>query len=79
VVDDAAPEFVPDFGQNELGIGNRLHLLDEELLKNLNEIQLRNGLRPSSSLASGDFTVANDYGTFADKISTSSQRPADKR
>jgi type III restriction enzyme len=49
--------------QNELGVGNRLTLLDEELLANLNEIQLRNGLRPSESLASGDFTVEMETGT----------------
>ena len=39
--------------QSELGIGNRLQLPDEELLENVAEIQLRNGLRPSESLASG--------------------------
>ena len=49
--------------ENELGIGNRLHLLDEEILANLNEVQLRNGLRPSPSLASGDFTVEMETGT----------------
>jgi type III restriction enzyme len=49
--------------QNELGVGNRLTLLDDELLANLNVIQLRNGLRPSMSLASGDFTVEMETGT----------------
>ena len=49
--------------ENELGIGNRLHLLDEEILANLGDIQLRNGLRPSASLASGDFTVEMETGT----------------
>ena len=49
--------------QNELGIGNCLTLLDDELLANLNDIQLRNGLRPSASLASGDFTVEMETGT----------------
>ena len=49
--------------QNELGVGNRLTLLDDELLTNLNDIQLRNGLRPSASLASGDFTVEMETGT----------------
>ncbi len=43
--------------------GNRLHLLDEEILANLADIQLRNGLRPSASLASGDFTVEMETGT----------------
>lgn len=51
------------FAQNDLGIGNRLNLLDDELLKNLNEVQLRNGLAPSTSLASGDFTVEMETGT----------------
>jgi len=41
------------FAENDLGIGNRLTLLDDELLKNANDIQLRNGLRPSTSLESG--------------------------
>jgi len=49
--------------ESELGIGNRLHLLDDEILKNMHEIQLRNGLRPSDSLASGDFTVEMETGT----------------
>ena len=32
------------FAVNDIGIGNRLTLLDDDLLKNLNDIQLRNGL-----------------------------------
>src|SRR5260370_5115011 len=47
----------------DLGIGNRLTLLDDEILANLGDIQLRNGLRPSSALASGDFTVEMETGT----------------
>jgi len=49
--------------QNVLGIGNRLTLLDDEIIKNLHEIQIRNGLRPSEHLASGDFTVEMETGT----------------
>ena len=49
--------------ENALGIGNRLTLLDDEIVSNLNEIQLRNGLPPSASLASGDFTVEMETGT----------------
>ena len=49
--------------ENDLGIGNRLTLLDDEILVNLNDVQLRNGLRPSDSLASGDFTVEMETGT----------------
>jgi type III restriction enzyme len=49
--------------ENDLGLGNRLTLLDDEILINLNDVQLRNGLRPSESLASGDFTVEMETGT----------------
>ena len=51
------------FAENDLGIGNRLTLLDDEILKNLHAIQLRNGLPPSDSLDSGDFTVEMEMGT----------------
>lgn len=51
------------FAQTELGIGNRLTLLDDNVLKNLNAIQLRNGLPPSTCLESGDFTVEMETGT----------------
>ncbi len=51
------------FAQNELGIGNRLHLLNDEILSNLKSIQLNNGLPPSSALDSGDFTVEMETGT----------------
>lgn len=51
------------FAQNDLGIGNRLTLLDDELLANLQAVQLRNGIAPSESLASGDFTVEMETGT----------------
>jgi type III restriction enzyme len=49
--------------ESDLGIGNRLNLLDDELTDNLLDIQLRNGLRPSGKLASGDFTVEMETGT----------------
>ena len=51
------------FAQNDLGVGNRLTLLDDEILANLNDIQLGNGLPPSESLDSGDFTVEMETGT----------------
>ncbi|KIE42476.1 type III restriction-modification system endonuclease [Geobacter anodireducens] len=51
------------FAQSDLGIGNKLQLLDDEILENLRDIQLRNGLRPSESLSSGDFTVEMETGT----------------
>ncbi|MCE5360556.1 MAG: DEAD/DEAH box helicase family protein [Acidithiobacillus sp.] len=53
---------LPGF-ENDLGIGNHLTLLDAEILKNLNEIQIRNGLPPSDTLASGDFTIEMETGT----------------
>lgn len=49
--------------ESELGIGNRLTLLDDEIIGNLKDIQLRNGLPPSTSLTSGDFTVEMETGT----------------
>lgn len=49
--------------ENQLGVGNRLLLLDEEIEKNLGKVQLANGLRPSERLTSGDFTVEMETGT----------------
>ncbi|TVO69724.1 type III restriction-modification system endonuclease [Sedimenticola selenatireducens] len=49
--------------ESDLGVGNRLTLLDDELHKNLADIQLRGGLPPSGSLTSGDFTVEMETGT----------------
>ena len=49
--------------ESELGIGNRLMLLDDEIIGNLKDIQLRNGLAPSTALTSGDFTVEMETGT----------------
>jgi type III restriction enzyme len=61
--DPTDPQMRMGFAENDLGIGNRLTLLDDELLKNLNDIQLHNGLPPSTTLASGDFTVEMETGT----------------
>src|SRR3546814_18223366 len=36
---------------------------DLEIIANLKDIQLRNGLAPSSALTSGDFTVEMETGT----------------
>src|ERR1700730_3190909 len=57
------PQLRMGFAENDLGLGNRLTLLDDELLKNLNAVQIRNGLRPTETLASGDFTVEMETGT----------------
>ena len=49
--------------ESELGIGNRLTLLDDEIFANLKDIQLHNGLPPSGALSSGDFSVEMETGT----------------
>lgn len=59
---DANGEYLPGL-ESDLGIGNRLMLLDDEILKNLNDIQLRNGLAPSEQLGSTDFTIEMETGT----------------
>ena len=62
---DAARGVTAELGyvESELGIGNRLTLLDDEIIGNLKDIQLRNGLAPSTALTSGDFTVEMETGT----------------
>ncbi len=49
--------------ETDLGVGNRLTLLDDQLLQNLRDVQLSGGLAPSSVLTSGDFTVEMETGT----------------
>jgi type III restriction enzyme len=61
--DALSAQLTLEFSQNDLGVGNRLQLLDDELVGNLHDVQLRNGLAPSGSLASGDFTVEMETGT----------------
>lgn len=58
----AGGAFLPGM-ESDLGIGNRLTLLDDEILKNLHDVQLRHGLPPSANLESGDFTVEMETGT----------------
>jgi type III restriction enzyme len=48
---------------SDLGVGNRLELLPEELLSNVKKIQLKNGLKPSSGLDSMNFTIEMETGT----------------
>jgi type III restriction enzyme len=52
-----------NLAESDLGIGNRLQLLDDQILANLTEIQLRHGLKPSTTLSSGDFTIEMETGT----------------
>ena len=63
VTREASPDLSLPGMENDLGIGNRLGLLDDEILMNLHDIQLRNGLAPSETLTSGDFTVEMETGT----------------
>jgi len=48
---------------SDLGIGNRLQLMDDERLENVQKVQLRNGLAQSKALPSLDFTVEMETGT----------------
>lgn len=61
-VPEEGKPFLPGM-DTDLGLGNRLSLLDDEILANLNDVQLRNGLAPSGTLTSGDFTVEMETGT----------------
>ena len=49
--------------ENDLGTGNRLTLLDDEILANLKDIQIRDRLLPAASLEPVDFTVEMETGT----------------
>jgi len=50
--------------QSDLGIGNRLELLNDELLDNIHKVQLTNGLKQSPApLNSKDFTIEMETGT----------------
>lgn len=60
---ESGPQGSLGLTENELGVGNRLQLVDEEIIDNLRAIQLGNGLRPSKDLKSGDFTVEMETGT----------------
>ena len=51
------------FAENDLGVGNRLLLSQDNILENLNAVQLRSDLSHSSSLNSMDFTVEMETGT----------------
>ncbi len=53
------------FAESDLGIGNRLQLLNDDLLINVRDIQTRHGLKPSAEVKPGhyDFTVEMETGT----------------
>lgn len=60
---ESGPQGSLGLAENERGVGNRLQLVDEEISDNLHAVQLKNGLRPSGKLTSGDFTVEMETGT----------------
>ncbi|TXK94515.1 type III restriction endonuclease subunit R [Methylococcaceae bacterium CS5] len=49
--------------QNDLGVGNNLRIVEEDVLDNVKAIQLRNGLKQSNKLDSMDFTIEMETGT----------------
>lgn len=49
--------------QSDLGIGNKLTLLEDELLENVCRVQLEQGLKQANALGSMDFTVEMETGT----------------
>ena len=53
----AAQEF------SDLGVGNKLQLLPEDLLENIQAVQLANGLKESTLLNNRDFTIEMETGT----------------
>ncbi|MEX2345299.1 MAG: DEAD/DEAH box helicase family protein [Balneolaceae bacterium] len=53
-----------EFQFEETGISNKLKLLEEDLLKNVQSVQIENGLKPDEKLNEGlDFTIEMETGT----------------
>lgn len=62
LVETIQPDLLSE--QSDLGIGNRLDLLGDELLENVHKVQLKNGLKQSPvPLSSKDFTIEMETGT----------------
>lgn len=61
----AAPQadFFTAGSMSNIGVGNRLALLPEELEENVSSIQLANGLKQSDKLEGNNFTVEMETGT----------------
>jgi type III restriction enzyme len=57
------PDDLEFMQHSDLGVGNRLRLLEEDILKNVRAIQLRNGLAPTEALDGRNFTVEMETGT----------------
>lgn len=49
--------------QTDKGYGNKLKLIDEEILNNVRQIQLKNGLKQSEELKNLNFTIEMETGT----------------
>ncbi len=49
--------------EESLGIGNRLRLIEDDLLSNVQEIQVRNGIAASATIDELNFTVEMETGT----------------
>src|SRR6056297_982073 len=53
----------PELIEYNQGVGNRIRLLNEDILENVRTIQLKNGLAPSEKLDGMNFTVEMETGT----------------
>jgi type III restriction enzyme len=62
-VEPVLPGMEQAVGVSHLGVGNRLKLLDDDLLESVRVIQLRNGLAPAEQLDGMHFTVEMETGT----------------
>jgi type III restriction enzyme len=64
-VSDALAGGLPGLMETRNGIGNKLELSEEDILRNLQAVQLRNGLPPTAKLAHGryDFDIEMETGT----------------
>ena len=60
---ESGPNLSLGMEESQLGIGNRLLLVNEEIEENLHKVQLQNGLRPTEKLARRNFTVEMETGT----------------
>ena len=73
----SSKEPMPGFqGPDALGVGNRLSSLDDEISKNRQAVQLRNGPLIDSALRSGDFTVEMETGRDLDTYEHSPRAPS---
>ena len=52
-----------DLYESDIGVGNRLKLLEEDILSNVQSIQIQNGLRRDNTLESMDFSIEMETGT----------------